>query len=85
MISMYLPGGDSAAAAAAAAAADQRLHSMYAGHYQAMVQGHALGGGPPGAGGSPHPPSVVDHHLSGGPGGQPGLPPVPAPPPLAHM
>ena len=55
MISMYLPGGDpaSAAAAAAAAASDQRLHSMYAGHYQAMVQGHSMAtsGGPP-----------VDHH-----------------------
>ena len=86
MISMYLPGSEGAAAAAAAA--DQRLHSMYAGHYQAMVQGHALGGGPPGAGGSPHPPSVVDHHLSGGigPGSQPGGPGLPpAPPPLAHM
>lgn len=83
MISMYLPGGDSAAAAAAVA--DQRLHSMYAGHYQAMVQGHALGGVPPGAGGSPHPPSVVDHHLSGGTVGQPGPSPIPAPTPLAHM
>jgi hypothetical protein len=38
MISMYLPGdAASAAAAAAAAGADSRLHSMYAGHYQAMM------------------------------------------------
>jgi hypothetical protein len=82
MISMYLPGGGDAAAqaaAAAAAASDQRLHSMYAGHYQAMVQGHAassaaLIGGP----GTPD-------HLSGGPHGP--LPPSasPAPASMAHM
>ena len=85
MISMYLPGGGPAdSAAAAAIAADPRLHSMYAGHYQAMVQGHSLGAGPPG--GSPLPPSAsaVDHHLSGGPPGAPGGQPPPAPP-LAHM
>lgn len=83
MISMYLPGGgngDSAAAAAAAAqaAADQRLQHMYAGHYQAMVQGHSLSSA---TGGSPLPPSA-DHHI---PGGQPGGPAPPPAPPLAHM
>ena len=59
MISMYLPGGGdaaTAAAAAAAASADPRLHSMYAGHYQAMVQGHSLGGSASSGSGSPLPP-----------------------------
>ena len=91
MISMYLPGGGdaaTAAAAAAAASADPRLHSMYAGHYQAMVQGHSLGGsatGVPPSGGAgsplPGPPPPTDHHLTGPPSG----PPPPPAPPLAHM
>merc|ERR1719225_1842014 len=75
MISMYLPGGGDAAAAAAAAASDQRLHSMYAGHYQAMVQGaSSLGGGSPGGVGV------------GAPGLQPdGHPHIGPPPPTASM
>ena len=71
MISMYLPGGGDAAAAAAAAAAasDQRLHSMYAGHYQAMVQGASSLAGSPGA-------PLQPEHLAGAHG---------PPPPTASM
>ena len=83
MISMYLPGGgpaDAAAAAAAAAAAgDQRLHAMYAGHYQTMVQGASSLGGSPGA--PPGLSSIPPDHLSGGP--HVGPPPPAAS--LAHM
>lgn len=75
MISMYLPGGGDAAATAAAASAaggdPSRLHSMYAGHYQAMVQGHAAAAAS--AIGAPLPPE----HLGG--------PPAHQPPAMAHM